>query len=177
LPTHCSGHGLRRVHVGEEPGRVVFDSLDGEAVALVLSRRGVLQTCDEAILSTLNAAYALSNIGARVYLDRVGECDAWRTRLACDSFMDMGGSACRGRVIAAEPSQSDIVADNVVFAVQAKLAETLSACKTAGQGVVSVHDLFRGRSNLECGGVFRRSLDTSRSWISSLSSGGSRSCY
>jgi hypothetical protein len=105
------------VHIGEEPGWVVLDSLDGEAIALVLSRRCVLETGDEAILCALNAAYAVANIGTRIDLDRVGERNAWWTRLACDSFVDVGGGACRGRVIAAEPGQSDVVADSVGFTV------------------------------------------------------------
>jgi hypothetical protein len=105
------------VHIGEEPGRVILDSLHGEAVALVLSRRCVLETSDEAILSALDAAYAVANICARVDLNWVGEYNAWWTRLACHSFVDVGGGACRGKIIATESSQSDVVADGVGFAV------------------------------------------------------------
>jgi hypothetical protein len=117
LPTYCSRNGLGRVHIGEEPGRVVLDSLNGEAVALVLSRCCVLETSDEAILCALDAAYAVANIGTRIDLDRVGKRNAWWTRLACDSFVDVGGGACRRRVIATEPGQSDVVADGVGFTV------------------------------------------------------------
>ena len=146
------------MHIGEESGWVILDSLHGKAVTLVLCRRGVLKPGDEAILSTLNAANTLSNIGARINLDRAGECNAWRTRLACDRFMDMGGCACRGRTVATKSGQSDIVADNFVFAVQAELVKTLGACKATSQGVVCVHDLFWSRSDLIRGSKFRRSL-------------------
>jgi hypothetical protein len=84
------------VHIGEESGRVVLNSLHGEAEALILSRRCVLETSDEAILSALDAAYAVANIGARIDFDRVGERNAWWTGLACNSFVDVGGGACRG---------------------------------------------------------------------------------
>jgi hypothetical protein len=176
LPAYCSRYGLRRVHIGEEAGRVVLDPLHSEAVALVLSRCGVLKTGDEAVLGAMNAAYALSNIGARIDLDWVRECNAWRTRLACDGFMDVGSSAYRGRVIATESGQSDVVANDVIFAVETELIKTLSACKTASQSVVGIDDLLRSRSDLVCGSIFRRSLHISWRWVGSLSSGGSRSC-
>lgn len=132
--------------ISEEAGRVVLDLLDVEAKAVVLTSSGVLNTSDEAVLGASDAADAATD--ARANLHGVGESDARRAGLALDGFVDVGGGDGRGLVVALEAGEGDVVADDVLFAVDAELVDALGTLEAAGVGVVGVDDLVGGGLDL-----------------------------
>ena len=132
--------------ISEEAGRVVLDLLDVEAKAVVLTSSGVLNTSDEAVLGASDAADAATD--ARADLHGVGEGDARRTGLALDGLVDVGGGGGGGLVVALEAGEGDVVADDVLFAVDAELVDALGTLEAAGVGVVGVDDLVGGGLDL-----------------------------
>ena len=142
--------------ISKEAGRVVLDLLDVEAKAVVLTSGGVLNTSDEAVLGASDAADAATD--ARADLHGVGEGDARRAGLALDGLVDVGGGDGRGLVVALEAGEGDVVADDVLFAVDAELVDALGTLETAGVGVVGVDDLVGGGLDLVGGGEVERTL-------------------
>jgi hypothetical protein len=127
------------VDISEEAGGVVLDLLDVEAKALVLASGGVLDTSDKAVLGASDAADAASD--TRADLHGVGEGDARGTGLALDGLVDVRGGDGGGLVVALEAGEGDVVADDVLLAVNAELVDALGALEAAGVGVVGVDDL------------------------------------
>lgn len=63
----------------------------------------------------------------------------------------MGGRLGERLVVPAEPEESDVVADNVLVGVQAKLEDSLGVGQTAGGHVVCTDDLVGSRNDVEGG--------------------------
>jgi hypothetical protein len=150
LATDGTRNSLGRVDISEEALGVVLDLLDVEAKALVLACSGVLNTSDETILGASDAADAATD--ARADLDGVGEGDAWGAGLALNGFVDVGGADSRGLVLALEAGDGNVVADDVLFAVDAELVDAVGALEATSVGVVGVDDLVRGGFDLVGGG-------------------------
>lgn len=140
LATDGARHSLRRVHISEEALRVLLNLLDVEAEALVLASGRVNNTGNETVLGALDAANAAAH--TLLDLNRVGESDARRASLALDRFVDVGRGRGGRLVVAAEVVESDVVAEDVLVAVQAELVQAGSAFEAAGVGVVGVDDLI-----------------------------------
>ena len=138
------------MHIREEALGVLLDLLDMEAEALVQARSRVLDAGDEAVLGAGDAADAAAHAGAD--LDGVGEGDARRAGLALDGLVDVGGGDGGGLVVALEAGEGDVVADDVLFAVDAELVGAVRAREAAGVGVVGVDHLVRGGFDLVGGG-------------------------
>lgn len=138
------------MNISEEALGVVLDLLDVEAKALVLTSSGVLNTSDKAILGASDAADAAAD--TRADLHRVGEGDARWAGLALDGFVNVGGGDGGGLVVALEAGEGDVVADDVLFAVDAELVDAVGALETAGVGVVGVDDLVGSGLDLVGGG-------------------------
>jgi len=140
------------VDISEEARGVLLDLLDAEAEAVVLASGGVHDTGDEAILGAGDAADAAAGVLAVGDCHRVGEGDAGRTRLAGGSLVDVGGRDSGRLVLALEASDGDVVADDVLLAVQAELVDTTGALKATSEGVVGVNDLLGDGDDLVGGG-------------------------
>lgn len=150
LATDGTGNSLGRVHISEEARGVLLNLLNVEAKALVLTSRSVLDTSDETVLSTSDAADAATD--TRADLHGVGESDARRAGLALDGFVDVRGGHGGGLVVALEAGEGDVVADDVLFAVDAELVDAVGALEAAGVGVVGVDDLVGGGFDFVGGG-------------------------
>lgn len=150
LATDGAGNSLGRVNISEEALRVILDLLDVKAKALVLTSSGVLNTSDETALGTSDAADAATD--TRADLDGVGEGDARGAGLSLDGFVDVRGADGRGLVLALEAGEGDVVADDVLFAVDAELVDAIGALEAASVGVVGVDDLVGGGFDLVGGG-------------------------
>lgn len=127
------------MHIGEEALRVLLDLLHIEAKALVLASGRVNNSGDETVFGALDAANAAAN--TLLDLNRVGESDARRAGLALDRFVDVGRGRGGRLVVAAEVVQGDVVAEDVLVAVDAELVQACGAFQAAGVGVVGVDDL------------------------------------
>ena len=136
--------------ISEEAFGVVLDLLDVEAEALVLASGRVLDTSDEAVPGASDAADAATN--TRADLHWVGESDTRRAGLALDGLVDVGGGDGGRLVVALEAGEGDVVADEVLFAVDAELVDAVGAFEAAGVGVVCVDDLVGGGLDLVGGG-------------------------
>lgn len=156
LATDGTGNSLGRVNISEEARGVVLDLLDVEAKALVLAGGGVLNPSDEAVLGAGDAADAATNTGADFH--GVGEGDARRTGLALDGLVNVGGGGGEGLVVALEAGEGDVVADDVLFAVDAELVDALGTLEAAGVGVVGVDDLVGSGLDLVGGGEVEGTL-------------------
>lgn len=139
LATDGTSDGLGRVDISEEALGVVLDLLDVEAEALVLASGGVDNTGDKAVLGASKAANAATDTLAD--FSRVGEGEARRASLALDSLVDVGGGDGGRLVVTLEAGEGDVVADDVLLAVDAELVDALGALEAAGVGVVGVDDL------------------------------------
>lgn len=150
LTTDGTRNSLGRVHISEEALGVVLNLLDVEAKALVLTSSGVLNTSDETVLGAGDAADAATDAGADLH--GVGESNARGAGLALDGFVDVGGADGGRLVLALEAGEGDVVADDVLFAVDAELVDAVGALEAAGVGVVGVDDLVGGGFDLVGGG-------------------------
>ena len=150
LATDGTGNSLGRVHISEEARGVLLNLLDVEAKALVLASGSVLNTSDEAVLSAGDTSDAATD--ARADFHGVGEGDARGPGLALDGFVDVRGGHGGGLVVALEAGEGDVVADDVLFAVDAELVDAVGALEAAGVGVVGVDDLVGGGFDLVGGG-------------------------
>lgn len=142
--------------ISEEALGVVLNLLDIKAKALILTSSSVLNTSDETVLGAGDAADAATD--ARADLDGVGESDARGAGLALDGFVDVGCADGRGLVLALEAGDGDVVADDVLFAVDAELVDAVGALEAAGVGVVGVDDLVGGGFDLVGGGEVKGRL-------------------
>jgi hypothetical protein len=150
LATDGTRNSLGRVDISEEALGVVLDLLNIEPEPVVLAGSRAVSAGNETVLGALNAADAATNtIGD---LDGVGESDARRAGFAFDGFVDVRGGGGRGLVVALEAGEGDVVADHVLFAVEAELVQAFGAFEAAGVGVVGVDDLVRGRDHFVGGG-------------------------
>jgi len=156
LATDGARDGLGGVHVGEEALGVVLDLLDVEAEAVVLASGGVGDTGDEAVLAARDAADGAADVLANLL--GVGEGDARRTGLALDGLVDVGGSVGGGLVVALEAGQGDVVADDVLLAVDAELVQALGALEATGVLVLGIDDLVGSGDDLVGGGEVERRL-------------------
>jgi len=138
------------VHISEEARGVVLNLLNIEAKALVLASGSVLDTSDETVLGASDAADAATD--TRADLHGVGESDARRAGLALDGLVDVRGGHGGGLVVALEAGEGDVVADDVLFAVDAELVDAVGALEAAGVGVVGVDDLVGGGFDFVGGG-------------------------
>ena len=156
LATDGTRNSLGRVDISEEALGVVLNLLDVEAKALVLAGGGVLNTSDETVLGASDAADAATD--TRADLHGVGEGDARGTGLALDGLVDVRGGDGGGLVVALEAGEGDVVADDVLFAVDAELVDAVGALEAAGVGVVGVDDLVGGGFDLVGGGEIEGGL-------------------
>lgn len=138
--------------IGEEASRVLFNLFDVEAEAGVLTSGGVLNTGDEPILGACEAADAASGVLAVGHRHGVGESEARGSGLAPDSLVDVSGRDGGRLVLALEAGNGDVVADDVLLAVDAEPVDTAGALEAAGEGIVGVNDLFRDGDHLVGGG-------------------------
>lgn len=152
LATDGARDGLGGVHISEEALGVVLDLLDIETEAIVLASGGVVNTSDETVLGAGDAADAAADVRASCDFHGVGESDARRAGLALDGLVDVRGGAGGRLVVALEAGQGDVVADDILLAVDAELVDALGAFEAAGEGVVGVDDLVGGGDDLVGGG-------------------------
>lgn len=127
------------MRVGEELLGVLLDLFESEAYTSVL-----------AVLDHTGAEWALEtadSVAALLVADGVGEGDTWRSRLALDSLVDVGGSVGGRLVVTSEAIQGDVVADDILVRVDAKLEEALAALQSASVLVVCINNLIRGSKN------------------------------
>jgi hypothetical protein len=143
---------LGRVNISEEASGVLLDLLDVEAEAVVLASGSVDNTGDETVLGAGDAADAAAGVLAVGDLHGVGEGDARRTGLALDGLVDVGGRDGGRLVLALEAGDGDVVADDVLVAVEAEFVDTAGALEAAGEGVVGVDDLLRDSDHFVGGG-------------------------
>jgi hypothetical protein len=156
------------VHISEEASGVLLDLLDAEAEAVVLAGGGVDNTGDKAVLGTGDAADAAAGVLAVGDLHGVGEGDARGTGLALDGLVDVGGRDGGRLVLALEAGDGDVVADDVLGAVEAELVDTAGALEAAGEGVVGVDDLLGDGDHLVGGGEFEGRGLSDCVWLVSL---------
>ena len=152
LATDGTRDSLGRVHISEEAGGVLLNLLDAEAEAVVLASGGVDNTGDKAILGSADAADAAAGVLAVGDLHGVGEGDARGAGLALDGLVDVGGRDGGRLVLALEAGDRDVVADDVLLAVEAELVDTAGALEAAGEGVVGVDDLLGDGDHFVGGG-------------------------
>ena len=150
LTTDGTRNSLGRVDISEEALGVVLNLLDVEAKALVLAGGGVLNTSDETVLGASDAADAATD--ARADLHGVGESDARRAGLALNSLVDVGGGDGGGLVVALKAGEGDVVADDILFAVDAELIDAVCTLEAASVGVVGVDDLLGDGDHFVGGG-------------------------
>jgi hypothetical protein len=125
------------VDISEEAGGVLLDLLNVEAEAVVLASGSIDNTGDETVLGAGDAADAAAGVLAVGDLHGVGEGDARGSGLALDGLVDVGGRDGGRLVLALEAGDGDVVADDVLVAVEAEF-------EAAGEGVVSINDLVGG---------------------------------
>lgn len=146
------------MHIGKEARGVLLNLLNAEAKAGVHAI-GSIDTGDKPVLGADDAANATAGVLIVGDLHRIGEGDARRAGLALNSLVDVRRRDGERLVLALEAGNGDVVADDVLLAIQAKFVDAVGAAETAGVGVVGVDNLVRGGNKLVGGGeVERRGL-------------------
>ena len=156
LATDGTRNSLGRVNISEEARGVLLDLLDAETEAVVLAGGSVNNTSDEAILGANKASNTAAGILAVGDGHGVGESEAGRAGLAPDGLVDVCGGDGGRLVLALEARQGDVVADDVLLAVQAELVDAAGAFEAAREGVVGVDDLLGDGDHFVSGGEVER---------------------
>ena len=144
------------MHISEEALGVILDLLDIEPKARILTSSRDSNTSNKPVLGTSDAANTASNAGADLH--GVRESNTGRTGFAFGGFVEVRGGDGGGLVVALEAGEGDVVADDVLFAVEAELVQAVGAFEAAGVGVVGVDDLVRGGFDFVGGGEVEGAL-------------------
>lgn len=150
LTPDSSRNSKTGVHVGEEALRVVFNLRYHESctgIDAIHNHAGRERPSEAAQADPLVWV-------SRHYL-RVRERETGRSGETFASLVNMGGRLRRALVLAAEAVEGDVVANDVLIAVDAVVVEADGAWQTASADVVGVNDLARSCDNAVVGGELK----------------------
>lgn len=103
--------------IAEETSRVALDLSNLKVLAVVEASLWVVKTSLKRSLQT-PLATALITISSPAW---VGECDARWTTFTKGSLVNVGGGECGRLILAAEAVELDVVTDDIVSLVDAKI--------------------------------------------------------
>lgn len=112
------------MHIRKERRRIRFNLRNLEPHPGVQTRRSINDTRLERTLETSNTDSLLRG----TLIGRVGESDTWWAGGAARGFVDVRGGVGGGHVgCVAEADEADVVADEVLFGVEAEVVEAAGA--------------------------------------------------
>merc|ERR1712000_318183 len=138
------------VDISGESAGVCLDLGKREASTLVETSRAVVEAGNERSLKAAEGSPLV------LVTHRVWEGDTGGTELALGGLVDVGGGGSRALVLAGNTDEGDVVADDFLLAVDAKVVVSDGALLAWDGSTVGDDDLVRGRFGVEGRGEVER---------------------